>query len=141
MNLAFFDIGTRILDLEPNTAVHSNTVYANTGFENKLIYTWDTTKNSDGVYEMRLDARDKALNKTNDSIDTIYVTVDNTAPIGDISGIRYDNTRNGNIVDVANFITNDRSPLIYGTYGDNYEVDTVEVKIGEISGAVLLDDR
>jgi hypothetical protein len=74
----------RILDLETNTAVHSNTVYANTGFENKLIYTWDTTKNSDGVYEMRLDARDKALNKTNDSIDTIYVTVDNTAPKGEI---------------------------------------------------------
>lgn len=130
----------RILNLETNTAVHSNTVYANTGFDNKLIYTWDTTKNSDGVYEMRLDARDKALNKTNDSIDTIYVTVDNTAPTGEILGIRYDNTRNGNIVDVANFITNDRSPLIYGTYGDNYEVDTVEVKIGEISGAVLLDD-
>ena len=47
---------------------------------------------------MRLDARDKALNKTNDSIDTIYVTVDNTAPTGEILGIRYDNTRNGNIV-------------------------------------------
>ncbi len=130
----------RILNLETDKSVASNTIYADTGFENKLIYRWDTTKNSDGVYEVRLDARDKAWNKSEiDSIDTISVIVDNTAPVGDISGIRYDNTKNGDIVDVSNFITNDKSPLIYGTYGDNYEVDTVEVKIGETPGTVALD--
>ncbi|MGI5841645.1 MAG: hypothetical protein ACOX6N_05510, partial [Patescibacteria group bacterium] len=66
-------------------------------FENKNIYTWDTSTVPDGEYTIKLEARDKAQNKCpnlspvpsdpeiqSDSVDWINVTVNNSpsAPAG-----------------------------------------------------------
>lgn len=107
--------------------VTSNTVVSDLAFTDQEVYSWNTTNNPDGLYTMRLEARDKANNKTSVSVHEIKVTVDNAVPTGEIEGIRYPTA------DSTNFITNDNTPLIYGTYGDNYEIDTVEVKIGDVS--------
>lgn len=113
--------------------VVGNTVVTDLAFTDKEVYSWNTTSNPDGLYIMRLEARDKANNKTAASVHEIKVTVDNTLPTGEITGIRYPTA------DSTNFITNDNTPLIYGTYGDNFEVDKVEVKIGDILGTVALN--
>lgn len=42
--------------------IYSDTVYRSTGFNNELIYTWDTTQNIDDSYLIRLAARDEAEN-------------------------------------------------------------------------------
>jgi hypothetical protein len=55
-------------------------VYDKTSFTNKLLFTWDTTKVSDGKYTIDLEARDAADNKDSGSTTTLQVTVDNTAP-------------------------------------------------------------
>lgn len=44
-------------------------------------WTWDTTGVNDGVYTIDLEARDAAGNKNANSVKTISVTVDNTAPV------------------------------------------------------------
>ena len=111
--------------------VTSKTVTQDENLNDQTIYEWDTTKSADGEYEMRLEARDKADNKDKDSIHIIKVIVDNTKPTGEVLGIRY------GTVDVKNFITNETSPQLYGTYSDNnMEVEKVEVYIGEIEATV-----
>lgn len=45
-------------------------------------YHWNTTKLNDGIYTIDLEARDKANNKDANSVATMQVTVDNTAPTG-----------------------------------------------------------
>lgn len=44
----------------------------------ELLFVWDTTKVSDGVYTIRLEARDAAGNKDSESVDVVSVTVNNT---------------------------------------------------------------
>jgi len=87
----------------------------------------------EGTYGFRVRSVDTFGNKSNWALTdpigydgSCKITIDWTAPVGDITGIRYS-------TDSTNFITNDNTPLIYGTYGDNYEIDTVEVKIGDVS--------
>ncbi len=114
--------------------VVGKTVVTDLAFTDQEVYSWNTTSKPDGLYTMRLEARDKANNKTAASVHEIKVTVDNTLPTGEITGIRYTTE------DSTNFITNDKSPLIFGTSDDNYEVDSVEVKIGDVLGIVTLDN-
>lgn len=60
----------------------SKTVTTDTNLSDETVYTWNTALKPDGLYELRLEARDKANNKDNNlSIDSIHVTVDNTLPL------------------------------------------------------------
>ena len=70
-----------IQDSNGHTVAGPGTVNDNTSFTNKLFFTWDTTSVSDGLYTIKLEARDQAQNK--DSHSTIWkvVTVDNTGPV------------------------------------------------------------
>lgn len=86
-----------------------------------------------GGVTIRVQAFDNAGNEGEWS-QPVHYFYDATAPVGQITGIRYPKA------DSTNFITNLNTPLIYGTYGDNLEVDKVEVKIGEVEGAVILDN-
>jgi len=43
--------------------LEQETVYQSSGFDNQLIYQWDTTGYEDGWYLIRLAARDKAGNR------------------------------------------------------------------------------
>ncbi len=59
----------------------SDTLYPSESFEDLSIYQWNTTEKPDGIYELRLEARDLANNKDNNiSVESIKVTVDNTLP-------------------------------------------------------------
>lgn len=52
-------------------------------FTDKFFFNWDTTTVADGVYTIKLEARDAAGNKSGNpgiSYDWVVVTVDNTAP-------------------------------------------------------------
>jgi hypothetical protein len=63
-----------------NIIAGPQTVSDKTSFKNKLLFTWDTTKASDGKYTIDLEARDAADNKDSGSTATLQITVDNTAP-------------------------------------------------------------
>ena len=82
---------------------------------------------SDGNYCLHTWVYDKVQNKAwTDSSGYngwIKFTIDNENPTGDIQGIRY--TKG----DVQSFITNDNTPVIYGTCSDNNGVSQVRVKI------------
>lgn len=54
------------------------TVTTAVDFTNKLLLNWNTTNLSDGLYTIKLEARDKANNKDSGSIDWHTVTVKNT---------------------------------------------------------------
>ncbi len=82
------------------------------------------TNVSESTFWWRVKAVDAAGNAS-DWSELWKVTVDNTPPKGEIMGIRYEKA------DSTNFITNDKTPLLYGTCSDNYGVDKVEVVIGE----------
>ncbi len=43
--------------------LYSKTVYLSEGFDNQILYSWDTTEYDDGDYLIRLAARDKAGNR------------------------------------------------------------------------------
>ena len=64
------------------TTITSATVYRDTPLNDETVYSWDTTGVADGIYLMRLEARDKANNKDAGSTDEIEVYVDNTGPVG-----------------------------------------------------------
>ncbi len=53
------------------------TVNTDTSFSDSPLFTWDTTTAPNGVYTIRLEARDKANNKDAGSVDVITATVDN----------------------------------------------------------------
>jgi len=86
------DIRGTVTDLHPHhywLAIYSgNTKVAGPGtvnrfdsFTNESLMMWDTSLVPDGVYTIRLEARDAANNKDSGSIDWHTVTVDNTDPI------------------------------------------------------------
>jgi hypothetical protein len=61
---------------------YSKTVGSLVSFEDKPIYKWNLKDRKDGVYTIRLEARDAAENKDDtQSVDEVNVTIDNSAPI------------------------------------------------------------
>lgn len=103
----------------------SATITTDTNILDQTIYTWDTTAKSDGEYELRLEARDKADNKDNNlSVDIINVIVDNTSPT---------------IESLADFSINEGStiPTKEVLVEDNYEIDqfcfSITSDIGDVS--------
>ena len=100
-------------------------------FSNSFDSSWWEIP-SEGTYGFQVRAVDKVGNKSEWSgagggyafANSCKVTIDWTAPTAEIKGIRYEKA------DVENFITNTKSPLIYGTYGDNVGVEKVVVNIG-----------
>jgi len=73
--------------------VYAKTFYRDSSFINESLYLWDISGEDDGVYQIRLEARDKADNKDTSNPDTgntssvhvIELTIDNTAP--DVPGL------------------------------------------------------
>jgi hypothetical protein len=57
------------------------TVYESNSFTDRFFFDWDTTAVADGDYIIKLEARDRALNKDAGSSHWMTVTVDNTAPV------------------------------------------------------------
>jgi len=75
-------------------------------------FSWNTKNVSDGTYTIKLEARDLANNKdSNDSVDWITVTVDNTIPDLTVDSIKYPN----GTIEPDKFITNYDTPTILGT--------------------------
>ncbi len=70
-----------VINLSPDV---TGTINDSNSFTNKLLSTWDTTNFPDGVYTIKLEARDAANNKDSGSVDWHTVTVDNTRPTVDI---------------------------------------------------------
>jgi hypothetical protein len=60
------------------------TINEDESFGNRLLAAWDTTDFPDGVYVIKLEARDAANNKDAGSVDWHTVTVDNSQPTVDI---------------------------------------------------------
>jgi hypothetical protein len=84
-----------------------------------------------GVYTIRAAGKDLAGNYRHEEI---TVTIDNTKPTGEIIGIRYPKA------DVENFITNDNTPLIYGTAEDILTgLKSIEVSIDGVTGTTTIN--
>ena len=86
------DIRGTVTDLHPHhywLAIYSGstqiagpgTVNRTDSFTDESLMMWDTTSLPDGVYTIKLEARDAANNKDSGSVDWHTVTVDNTAPV------------------------------------------------------------
>jgi len=95
----------------PSTDI-SKTIYTSNTFTDQTFYTWDTTKNPDGEYEIRLEARDKADNKDTNSVKVINVIVDNTKP--EVESISDYTLYEGEAL-----------PLITGNVTDNNEISKI----------------
>lgn len=63
-----------VINLFPDV---TGTINDTNSFTDKLLATWDTTDFPDGIYVIKLEARDAANNKDAGSVDWHYVTVDN----------------------------------------------------------------
>jgi catechol 2,3-dioxygenase-like lactoylglutathione lyase family enzyme len=83
-------------------------------------------RNIDGYYKYKIRTADIAGN-ISESGKWCGVTLDREAPEGEIKGIKYDKG------DVENFITNDNTPILYGTYSDNNGVEMVNIELGGVS--------
>lgn len=88
----------------PGTVAESNS------FTDELLLNWDTTAVSDGVYKIKLEAKDSADNKDSGSVHWLTVTVDNTDPSSIITTF---DLVNGGEVETATF-----SGLLEGTATD-----------------------
>lgn len=81
-NISIYNEGVDTNDF--SLRIEQNTEYTSE-FTEKTLYTWDTTNGNfpDGVYQIRLAARDLAGNRElgGDSEQIIEVTVDNTPPV------------------------------------------------------------
>ncbi len=89
------------------------TVYESTSFVDQSLFSWDTTLVPDGDYMIHLAARDQAGNRDDSagSLDQIWVTVDNTAPVVEITNPNDGDVLSGN-VDVRGSV-NDAHPWRY----------------------------
>ncbi|MGI0133834.1 MAG: FN3 associated domain-containing protein, partial [Candidatus Micrarchaeaceae archaeon] len=81
----------------PNGYDKNQTVYDSSSFTNQTITNWNLNGLASGTYTIDLEARDAANNKGAASVQTIEVTVDNTAPSVPSAVFTADNT--GNTVD------------------------------------------
>ena len=79
-------------------------------------------RNLDGLYTYKIRATDLAGN-TSPASEWCAVILDRVAPTGEIKGIKYDKA------DIENFITNDNTPKLYGSYADNIEVANVNIEL------------
>ena len=70
----------------PNNYDISKVVYDASSFTNQTITSWDLDNLPSGMYTIDLEARDAAGNKGANSVQTINVTVDNTAPVVTVTG-------------------------------------------------------
>ncbi len=68
-----------IQDSNGHTVAGPGVVNENNSLISKNLYSWDTTNFSDGIYEIKLEARDEADNKDAGSFDWIEVEVSNKA--------------------------------------------------------------
>jgi len=75
---------TVIKNSSNQTVAGPGTVYNSSSFTDTVLFNWDTTLVPDGVYSIRLEARDTAGNKNAGSVDVVTVTVDNTKPTVDL---------------------------------------------------------
>jgi len=66
------------------TVAGPGTVNNSSSFTDALLFNWNTTLVPDGVYTIRLEAKDAADNKDSGSVDVVTVTVDNTKPTVDL---------------------------------------------------------
>lgn len=109
-NFSIYDGGADFMDF--GSRKYSDTQYLDTGFNNQLLYTWNTNDGNwpDGDYLIRLAARDKAGNRDlsqdpysggDDSQHVLTITVDNTAPATPSGLIRKDPA--GNIYNCSDF--------------------------------------
>lgn len=73
------------------------TVY-NDGPVVNVSLNWNTTAVADGTYTIKLEARDKALNKGPESSDWVTVVVDNTAPVVNFTTPENDSRHNSDVV-------------------------------------------
>lgn len=101
------------------------------------LFDWDTTAVADGVYTIKLEARDAAQNKNDDSIDWVIVIVDNTAPEGTIDAIKYPN----DIVETGKFVTQYNTPVILGTASDTNGVSSVMLHVDGKDYAAMINDN
>ncbi len=102
------------------TCVNEN---QNGTLEHTATCTINTSSYSDGQYSIKTNVRDRAGN-ISQTLSRSFI-FDNDNPTGDIQGIRY--TKG----DVQSFITNNNTPILYGTCSDNNGVSKVEVKIDD----------
>lgn len=86
------------------------TVNDATSFTNKHLLNWDTTIVPDGIYTIKLEARDAANNKDTGSSHWKTVTVDNTVPSSIITSY--------GLADGGSIETNEFTGLIEGTATD-----------------------
>ncbi len=75
---------TVVLNSSNQQVAGPGTVNFNDAFTNKSLFSFNTTLLADGIYTIRLEARDKANNKDAGSTDVNTITVDNTAPTADL---------------------------------------------------------
>ena len=93
-----------------STVAGPGTVNSTSSFTDQTLLSWDTTSVPDGVYTIKLEARDSANNKDTGSVAWVEVTVDNTEPTSEIS--TYD------LPDGGEKMTATFSGLIEGTAND-----------------------
>ncbi|HOV30038.1 MAG TPA: Ig-like domain-containing protein, partial [Candidatus Dojkabacteria bacterium] len=91
--------------------------------EHTATCTINTSSYPNGQYSIRTNVKDRAGNMS-DTLSRSFI-FDNEKPSGDILGIRYPGG------DVQNFITNDNTPILYGTCADNNGILNVGIKIDE----------
>lgn len=63
------------------TVAGPGTVNNSSSFVDQTLFNWNTNLVADGVYTIKLEARDAANNKDSGSVTTKSVTVDNTIPV------------------------------------------------------------
>lgn len=67
------------------TVAGPGTVNDSTSFEDRSLFNWNTASFPDGVYTIKLEARDSANNKDASSVSWKTITLDKTAPVTTIS--------------------------------------------------------
>lgn len=92
------------------TVVGPGVVNETISFTDQSLLSWDTTTLPDGVYTIKLEARDAANNKDSGSSHWLGVTVDNNLPTSTIT--------NPDVADEGQTETNEFTGLIEGTAED-----------------------
>ncbi len=105
----------------PSGTVYSHTTTETDSITNESLYSWDTTAVADGVYTVRLEARDASGNKDAGSVTQVSVTVDNTKP-----GVTITSPSNGDVLHNGTF-------NVMGTAADANGIDRVDYTVTKIT--------
>lgn len=89
------------------------TVNTSVTFTDQALLSWDTSSVADGTYTIKLEARDKALNKDSGSSDWVTVVVDNTAPTVPVNGQPDNVAILTNVFDFTWDASTDENPIVY----------------------------